>query len=136
MLNHRSQTIFTRLRILAVLLLASVAWGSTVEFTHHHGARNTRAAEASETANQANNQSDEARWQDSNTPQSSSRSNTGAECSICQLQHNLATTLLSEGAPATSDETHSAYAQTSLRVQFLEFTATLHGRAPPLSFLS
>jgi hypothetical protein len=135
-LNQRSQTLFTRLRILAALLLASVAWGSTVEFTHHHGARNTRAGGASEIANRADNQSDEARWQDSNSPQSSSRSNTGAECSICQLHHNLATTLLSEGAPAASDETYSAHAQTSLRVQFLEFTATLHGRAPPLSFLS
>lgn len=135
-LNHRSQKLFTRLRIVAALLLASVAWGSTVEFTHHHGARNPRATGRSELANRANNQSDEARWQDSNSQQSSQRSSRGSECSICQLQHNLATTLLSEGAPAAADETYSAYAQTSLRVQFLGFTATLHGRAPPLSFLS
>jgi hypothetical protein len=135
-LNPRSQKFFTRLRILAALLLASIAWGSTVEFTHHHGVLNASAAGASGAAYQQDNQSGGARWQDDNSPQSSSRSNRGAECSICQLQHNLATTLLSESAPTEADEIYIPHSQTSSKVQFLEFTATLQGRAPPVSFLS
>ena len=125
-----------RFRILAALLLASIAWASTVEFTHHHGLRNTQAAGASEVANQTDNQNGDARVQDSNSPYSSSRANTGAECSICQLHHNLATTLLSENATAAANEAHAAHLQPSATVHFLEFTATLRGRAPPVSFLS
>jgi hypothetical protein len=131
--NRSSQTMLARFRILAALLLASIAWASTVEFTHHHGLRNTESAGASEVANQANNQNGEAQVQDSNSPLSSSRSNPGAECSICQLHHNLATTLLSEHAAAAANETRAAHLQSSARVHFLEFTATLRGRAPPVN---
>ncbi|HKP36829.1 MAG TPA: DUF2946 family protein [Pyrinomonadaceae bacterium] len=130
--SRKSQTVLTRLRILAALLLASVAWGSTVEFTHHHSLRNARAATSSEVTSQ----SGVARLQDGNSPESTSRPNIGSECSICQLQHNLSTTLLSEFAATLPNEVCTSHSQTAASVHFLEFTATLHGRAPPTSFLS
>jgi hypothetical protein len=112
---------------LAALLLASVAWGSTVEFTHHHRLGNAPASDSTELATQ----SDATRVEDGNSPESTSRPNNGSECSICQLQHNLSTTLLSECAPAANDQTYDAHSQTAAKVHFLKFTATLHGRAPP-----
>src|SRR6185503_10183446 len=134
--KRRSPTVLMRLRVLAALLLASVAWGSTVEFTHQHGLRTAKASSASEVAISSASQGGTARLQNSNSPLSSSRSGGGAECSLCQLQHNLATTLLSEYVAAVPDEKSASLAQLTSPVHFLEFTATLHGRAPPVSFLS
>jgi len=130
--SRKSQKVLTRLRIMAALVLASVAWGSTVEFTHHHGLRNTRAAASSESANQGG----VAQLQDGNSPESTSRPNIGSECSLCQLHHNLSTTLLSEFATTLPNEVFTSHSQSAASVHFLEFTATLHGRAPPTSFLS
>jgi hypothetical protein len=125
------KTVLTGLRVIAALLLTSVAWGSTVEFTHHHGLRrNVRLAQA-DNARTAQQQSEAARIADPESRQSSSRSNLGAECSICQLHHNLSTTLLSEYAAAATNQSFAARSQTVATGQFLGFSATLHGRAPP-----
>src|SRR5688572_24132421 len=62
---------------------------------------------------------------------SSSRQNLSSECLICQLHHNLATTLLSQ--PASVDTLHQQTARSSTpeRLHLLEFTTVQHGRAPP-----
>jgi hypothetical protein len=128
--------VLKRLRIIAALLLASVAWGSTVEFTHHHGLRrNVRLAQA-ENTQAAERQAAATQISDPDSRQSSSRSNSGAECSICQLHQNLATSLLAAGTAPAVNPISLAHSQPTSRIAFSEITATLHGRAPPAFLLS
>jgi hypothetical protein len=130
------KTVLTGLRVIAALLLTSVAWGSTVEFTHHHGLRrNVRLAQA-DNARTAQQQSEAARIADPESRQSSSRSNLGAECSICQLHQNLATSLLAVGTGLTVNPISLAQSQRTSRIALSKITATLHGRAPPVFLLS
>jgi len=119
-----------RARLLAVLLLASLAWGSTVEFTHHHGASarfgaSPPIAEQSTAANQATQISS------SSTNGSSSNSNTGAECLICQLHQNLSASVIGHTPAIGPTETRGLNTPPTAVVQFSEFIATGHGRAPP-----
>ena len=44
MLSLRSRSVLFRPRVIAALLLAAIAWGSTFEFTHHHGATSQQLA--------------------------------------------------------------------------------------------
>ena len=67
---------------------------------------------------------------------SSSRTTTSSECLICQLHHNLATTLLSEPATVTSLDVNPAHFSTAAHGYLREITTAQSGRAPPLSFLS
>ena len=124
-----------RLLVLAALLLASIAWGSTVEFTHHHGGRAEKTISASEGSNARTTvteaQADRYLVQNSEQEKSSSRSNSRSECLICQLHHNLATTLLSQPTTLDSTETTATWATFAVALQLSEFTANQHGRGPP-----
>src|SRR5258707_892344 len=115
-----------RARLLAMLLLASLAWGSTVEFTHHHGTNakpgSSLASTQSATANEATQISS------SKTNGTSSKSQTGAECLICQLHQNLSTTEISHAPGAGSRETRGLKTPADAVVQLSEFTSTGHGR--------
>ena len=136
---RRSQSFKFRFRITAAVLLAVIAWGSTVEVTHGHAAPDTNQnaqkirdcfqTSAPELASLASVEENE-------PSRSSSRPNTSSECLICQLHHNLATTLLSQ--PASIDALHQQAARSSTpeRLHLREFTTVQHGRAPPVSFLS
>jgi hypothetical protein len=123
------------LRILAALLLASIAWGGTVELTHHHGARAAKHISASGGTNApalvTEDPADEPLLQSSEQESSSSRSSSRSECLICQLHHNLATTLLSEPPTVDATETIAIRATFAVALQLSEFTANQHGRAPP-----
>jgi hypothetical protein len=111
-----------------------IAWGSTVEVTHGHAATDTNlnaervrnCIELSETDKTLRTS-----VQENEPAKSSSRQNTSSECLICQLHHNLATTLLSQ--PASINTLHQQTAQSSTLecLHLREFTTVQHGRAPP-----
>lgn len=135
----RSQSFRLRFRVTAAVLLAVIAWGSTVEVTHGHAATDTslnaeRVRNCIETS--PTNETPRTAVRENEPARSSSRPNSSSECLICQLHHNLATTLLSQ--PANVDTLHQQAARSSTpeRLHLHEFTTVQHGRAPPVSFLS
>lgn len=119
----------SRPRVIATLLLAAIAWGSTVEFTHHHGASSAQFANQ-QFAGTNDVEVKQASIESQQSSHSSSRSNT-SECSICQLHHNLATTLISKLADAKCEVASLTTTVKTTAVHLSEFTATRRGRAPP-----
>lgn len=119
-------------RLLGAFLLAAMAWGSTFEFTHHHGVGSLARSQRVATQAQINGNEAAASRQ---LPPLSSRTNT-SECSICQLHHNLATTLISQPAGLSSDASDAIAQFAFAEVALAEFTESQHGRAPPVFSLS
>lgn len=122
------------LRVTAAFLLAVIAWGGTVEISHGHSApgANPNAQKSLSCVVSAASDCSTASVQQNSPIRSSSRPNASSECLICQLHHNLATTLLSQ--PASVDTLHqkAANATTPASLHILEFTTVQHGRAPPV----
>lgn len=132
----RSQSFKLRFRVTAAVLLAVIAWGSTVEVIHGHAATDTNlSAEGVRNCVElsATDKTSRTSAQKNEPARSSSRPNTSSECLICQLHHNLATTLLSQ--PASIDAPHQQAARSSTPecLHLREFTTVQHGRAPPTS---
>jgi len=121
--------------VLAALLLGSLGWGTAAEFTHHHGIQTTaRFGQTLASATQAAEGSGEtatARFQSSGTERSSSTSNAGAECTICQLHRNLSATLFNSPPRIAAPEIHVSSAPARVVFQLSEFTPKERGRAPP-----
>src|SRR5258708_22625605 len=118
-----------RARMLAVLVLAAIAWSSRVEFTHHHGAKSGSFESLAQSwiADEATS----AQISSSDTSGTSSKSNTGAECLICQLHQNLSASEISHTPGVGPTETSGLNAPPNAVVQLSEFTSTGQGRAPP-----
>jgi hypothetical protein len=121
-----------RARLLAALLLASLAWGTTAEFNHHHGGK-ARFDQSLLSTTQAQNADDasSARIESSKTNGTTTSSKTGAECLICQLHQNLSATALGHTPGVGTTETYGLKAPPSVVIQISEFTANCQGRAPP-----
>ena len=118
--------------MLAVLLLASLAWGSTVELTHHHGAKAKSSESRSSTAQSVTaDDATSTQISSSNPNGPSSNSKTGVECLICQLHQNLSSTIVGHPPGVGPTETRGLNTPSSAVVQLSEFTATGQGRAPP-----
>ena len=126
-----------RTRLLAILLLATFAWGATAELNHNHGLK-VRSGQALLTAapDSLPSESPAPQVGSEETSGTSSSSKTGAACLICQLHQNLSATLFSEPPGVGSTETHVLNATATLVVQLSEYTANRHGRAPPIDSLS
>ena len=118
--------------MLAVLLLASLAWGTTAEFNHHHGSK-ARFDQSLLSTTQAQDADDASSVgiESSKTNGTSSPLKTGAECLICQLHQNLSATVLSHTPVVGTAETFGLHASPNTVFQRSEFTANGHGRAPP-----
>jgi hypothetical protein len=118
--------------MLAALLLAAIAWGSTVELTHHHGSK-TKSGESLSSASQSAAEVEAASTQisSSNTDGTSSKSKTGAECLICQLHQNLSATEIGHTPGAGPTEARGLNKPSDVVVQLSEFTSPGQGRAPP-----
>jgi hypothetical protein len=115
-------------RLIALILLAFVSWGTTAEVTHHHQAsRATLSANSSSAADL--NGSDELKSTDQQTNSSTSKSR--AECLICQLHQNLSTTLVTQAPALAAAETKSFRAPTALSLRLSEYRSDRSGRAPP-----
>ena len=119
--------------MLALLLLAALAWGTTAEFNHHHGGRaridqsllSTTQAQDADDASSARIESDKTNGS------SSSSSKTGAQCLICQFHQNLSATVLSHTPGSGIAEMFGLQPSPIAVFQLSEFTANGHGRAPP-----
>jgi hypothetical protein len=119
-------------RLLALMLLASIAWGTTAEFNHHHGSK-ARLGQPllSTTQAQSTDDASSVRIESSETSGTSSPLKTGAACLICQLHQNLSATALSHTPGVGTTETHGLKAPSSVVFQLSEITANCQGRAPP-----
>jgi hypothetical protein len=119
-----------RARLLAMLLLAALAWGSTVEFTHHHGAKAKSGESLSSTVPSADdNEATQIGSNSTNGPASRSRSD--GECLICQLHQNLSATAIGHTLGLGPQEILSLNPPSPVVVQLSEFISTGQGRAPP-----
>jgi hypothetical protein len=121
--------------MLAVLLLASLAWGTTAEFTHHHGAVSNSAVSrsllnAAQTPNAADEESS-IRFESSRTNGSSSSSKTGTKCLLCQLHQNLSATVFRNLPGLGTADVRVLHATTNVVFQLSEFRVSGQGRAPP-----
>ncbi|HJZ79956.1 MAG TPA: hypothetical protein VKD91_06415 [Pyrinomonadaceae bacterium] len=132
MIGHRTQLIpishARQVRLLAALLLASIAWGATAEFTHNHGTR-TRLPPAQTQAPTTFDINESV--ESTNSSNLSSRSNSAADCLICQLHQNLANTLLSGALPVAAVEHHLFGPNPDLVFHRADFSKSQRGRAPP-----
>lgn len=118
-----------RVQLLAAILLASIAWGATAEFTHTHGLRARSTLAPAPISNSSFDASESVETSDqSNT---SSRSRASAECLICQLHQNLSNTLLGHALATASVETHSLAFNPDLTLHRADFSKSQRGRAPP-----
>jgi hypothetical protein len=116
--------------MLAMLLLAALAWGSTVEFTHHHSAKANSDDSLSGLAQSAAD-TEATQISSENTSGTSSNSKSGGECLICQLHQNLSATVIGHTPGVGSTETLGPNTPPPAVVLLSEFIATGHGRAPP-----
>jgi hypothetical protein len=118
-----------RARLLAALLLASLAWGTTAEFNHHHGGRSQSLLSTTQAQNA--DEASSVKIESSETNGTSSTSKTRAACLICQLHQNLSATALGQTPGVGTAETHALRVPSSVVVQLSEFTTNCQGRAPP-----
>jgi len=121
-----------RTRLLAVLLLAAFAWGTTAELNHHHGLK-VRSGQALLTTVPDSLASETASSQvgSEETSGTSSSSKANGDCLICQLHQNLSASLFSEPPGVGPTETRVRNATATVVVHLSEYTANRHGRAPP-----
>lgn len=139
MIGKRTQSALAnpcqRARVLAALLLASIAWGATAEFSHQHGFKSTvslRGSVLSQAPVPNVAEQPSARWLELGETQSpSSRSTTGADCLICQLHQNLATTLFNSPPRVASADIRVLCGPAPVVFQLSEFALNQQGRAPP-----
>ena len=121
-----------RARLLAVLLLAAIAWGSTAELTHHHGAKAKLGGSISTTAQSAiPDEATATQISSSQTNGTSSKTKSGADCLICQLQQNLSATEIVHKPGEGPTEVLGLNTPSGAVVQLSRFTSTGRGRAPP-----
>jgi len=123
-------------RILSLLLLASIGWCTTAEFTHHHGTQaGSRFGALSSTREQAAaaNPTNPARAQVSDDQRSSSTTRSAADCLICQLHQNLASTLFDSPPRIVATRSFVLSKPAQVTFQVYEFAANQHGRAPPVN---
>jgi len=114
--------------MLAMLLLAALAWGSTVEVTHHHG---TKPNESLSSASQSATDNEATQVSSNNTNGTQSTSRSGDACLICQLHLNLSATVIGHTPGVAPTETRGLNTPPRAVVQLSEFISTGHGRAPP-----
>ena len=138
MIRKRTQLLLRnparRARVLAAVLLATIAWGATAEFTHNHGARLTARVGTLLSQTQAANtgaQTATPLVESGETKRSSSRSTNGADCLICQLHQNLSTTLFNTPLRVTPVDIYVVSASATVSFPPSEVASNQHGRAPP-----
>src|SRR5438552_3719451 len=124
-----------RARVLAFVLLVSIAWGATAEFTHHHGVQSTARIGTLLSQSQARNAGEQTTPQveSSETEASSSRSTSGAGCLICQLHQNLSTTLFNTPPRVVPVDLPVVSASATVIFPLSEVASNRRGRAPPAS---
>jgi hypothetical protein len=122
-----------RARLLSFLLLACIGWGTTAEFMHHHGAAVESRFTVSATDTSTASPTTSPRIETNQQQRSSSTTNSAADCLICQLHQNLASTLFNSPPRAIATEVSVVNKLDAPVLQLSEFAANQHGRAPPIN---
>ena len=117
-----------RNRAFAVLLLLCLGWGTTAEFTHHHGAQAQGSQRQIATPSNA---APVPQLQSNNSGRTSSRLRAQAECLICQLHQNLSSSEINQPSLIGSAESKISCTAADAAVHLFEFADTRRGRAPP-----
>jgi hypothetical protein len=112
-------------RLLAFVLLAFVAYSTTVEAVHKHGALSLAANGVSATAI----------YSSGDTGTSANNSRSASECVICQLRQQLSTSLLSALPQTIAPQEQIARRHSAALPASLRFATPQRGRAPPLASL-
>jgi len=120
-----------RARLLAALLLASLAWDRTVEFAHHHDGAKTGESFSNAAQSTAAVEATATQISPGNPNGTKSKSKTGDECLICQLHQNLSATVIGHIPGDGPTEAHRLNSPSVTVVQLSEFTSPGQGRAPP-----
>jgi hypothetical protein len=114
--------------VLAAILLASIAWGATAEFTHSHGGQSqTRQTGSASRSVEIISTGVES----SNNGRSSSNSRSKADCLVCQLHQNLSSSEINQPFLVGAHESQLSFTPTNVAVHLSEFADTRRGRAPP-----
>ncbi|MGZ8844033.1 MAG: DUF2946 family protein [Pyrinomonadaceae bacterium] len=121
-----------RVRLLAAVVLASVAWGAIAGFTHNHGRASIQSIQAS--GQQASSTSGAA--QSAGTNGTRSKYRTAADCLICQLHQNLSTITFSHVSVVAAAEKHSYGSDAAKLFHHGDYSTNRRGRAPPVISLS
>ena len=112
----------TRIRLLALVLLACLSWGATAEFTHQHS---TQVNQASlQTQSEVAFVSDFGRT-------TTSKSKSLGDCLICQLHQNLSNTLFTHTLAVGTVQHVSQYFAAAFVIHRADFSTSQRGRAPP-----
>lgn len=119
-------------RLLAAVLLASVAWGAVAGFMHNHGRASIQSVQA--LGQQASSTSGAA--QSSGTNGTSSKYRTAADCLICQLHQNLSTITFTHVSVIADAENHSYASGAAELFHHGDYSTNRRGRAPPVISLS
>ena len=125
----------TRVRILAFLLLASLAWGAIAEVTHRHNGQKVSRSRQSLSAPIANSQTG-TRTELGSSETQTFKSSLSSQCTLCQLQQNLSATLFGPTLQiAATDSRLVTFA--AQKISTLSSSALIpDGRAPPVNSLS
>lgn len=120
----------TRIRVLALFLLGSLAWGATAEVTHRHGNQLTARSVQLRTTIVSNSLT-ASQSEASNPDTQGIRSPSSDQCLICQLHQNLSAALF--GPTLQVAATDALRVTANLQgVSTLSSSALIHqGRAPP-----
>lgn len=118
-------------RLLAAVVLASVAWGAIAGFMHNHGRASIQSAQVS-----GQTSSTTGAAQSANTNGTSSKYRTAADCLICQLHQNLSTITFSHVSVVAAAEKHSYRSDAAKLFHHGDYSSNRRGRAPPVISLS
>ena len=123
----------TRVRILAFLLLASLAWGAIAEVTHRHNGQKISRSRQSLSTPIANSQ---AGTEVGSSETQTFKSSVSSQCTLCQLQQNLSATLFGPTLQLAAPESLSVSFAVQ-KISTLSSSALIpDGRAPPVNSLS
>jgi hypothetical protein len=125
----------TRVRILAFLLLASLAWGAIAEVTHRHNGQKISRSRQSLSAPIANSQAG-AGTELGSSERQTFKSSISSQCTLCQLQQNLSATLFGPTLQLAAPDSLSVSFAVQ-KISTLSSSALIpDGRAPPVNSLS
>jgi hypothetical protein len=137
-IDKRIQTLWQsrgkRGRIVALILLASLAWATTAEFTHHHGAQSANSfIKLLPGSSHAEGSNEGVSRLKSSDRESHSSTNSSADCAICQLHQNLSSTLFNSPPRVETVDTRVLSAPPQFTLKLSKFSASQQGRAPPVN---
>jgi len=132
MLKVSTHRRISRARLLALLLLGTLAWGATAEFTHRHGAQVNARLRLLE-ATSVSHQPVTPKIEDSSPERQGARSPSSGQCLICQLHQNLSASLFNSPPRIATVDIRVLHKSAAIVCQLSDFASNELGRAPPIN---